>query len=185
MSIGIAFKSFFKILSNSDFAQKVKVLLQPPMDTPPMETKIPLQKKEATAILPLQVQNSKRSEAVTLLSALQRDARLIDFLMEDITAYDDAQIGAAVRDVHKKSKDSLQKMFAIEAASSFTEGNNTKVPENFDQGLYTLTGTVRGKGPFNGTVEHAGWKITKAEIPVWNGSLESASIIAPIEIEVK
>lgn len=183
MSLGLAFKSFFKILSDVEFALKVKSLLNPISEAPKVVISETHAKIEKTTVViekkPL------RSEAVTLLSALQRDARLIDFLMENITTYDDAQIGAAVRDVHKKSKDSLQKMFAIESASSLTESNNTKVPENFDQGLYTLTGKVSGKGPFNGTVEHAGWKITKAEIPLWNGSPESATIIAPIEVEVK
>ena len=139
--------------------------------------------KAPTIIEPIKKQ--VRSDAVTLLSALQRDARLVDFLMENIKDYKDEQIGAAVRDVHKKSKDVLQKMFAIEPASTLTEGNNIKVPENFDQGLYTLTGKVTGKGPFNGSVEHAGWKVSKTEIPLWNGSAESASTISPIEVEVK
>src|SRR5262245_48893552 len=36
-----------------------------------------------------------------VLAVLQRDGRLIDFLEEDIDAYPDAQIGAAVRDIHR------------------------------------------------------------------------------------
>jgi len=35
--------------------------------------------------------------AVQILSILQRDARLVDFLMEDVSAYSDEQVGAAVR----------------------------------------------------------------------------------------
>lgn len=179
MSLGLAFKTFFKILSNSDFAQKVKNI---------NTLEVPHIKETIVAPKPVTVEPVKkqtRSEAVTLLSALQRDARLIDFLMENIKDYDDAQIGAAVRDVHKKSKDVLHKMFAIEPSSSLTEGQNIKVPENFDQGLYNLTGKISGKGPFNGNVEHAGWKVTKTEIPLWSGTLESANTIAPIEVEVK
>src|SRR5436309_12233646 len=38
--------------------------------------------------------------AVQMLALLQRDGRLVDFLMEDLTAYSDGQIGTAVRDVH-------------------------------------------------------------------------------------
>ena len=76
-------------------------------------------------------------------------------------------------------------MFAIESASNLTEGNSIKVPENFDQGQYTLIGKISGTGPFNGTVEHAGWKITKSDIPIWNGTPDSATIIAPVEVEVK
>lgn len=179
MSLGLAFTSFFKILSNASFAQKVRSLNLP--DSPIIKEPIPLQKQ----IIEEPIKKQTRSEAVTLLSSLQRDARLIDFLMENIKDYDDAQIGAAVRDVHKKSKDVLQKMFSIEPVSSLSEGQPIKVPENFDQGQYTLTGKISGKGPFNGNLEHAGWKVTKAEIPLWNGTSESANIIAPIEVEIK
>lgn len=183
MSIGLAFKSFFKILSDKDFAQKVNKLLNPVDESAkPEKIEAPFKNEKASSI---PEKKPLRSEAVTLLSALQRDARLIDFLMENIKDYEDSQIGAAVRDIHKKSKDSLQKMFAIESASSLNEGNNIKVPENFDQGLYSLAGKISGNGPFNGTVEHSGWKITKTEIPIWNGTMESVSIIAPIEVEVK
>src|SRR5260370_10209281 len=36
-----------------------------------------------------------------VLAVLQRDGRLIDFLAEDIDSYSDAQIGPAVRDIHR------------------------------------------------------------------------------------
>ena len=39
--------------------------------------------------------------AVQILAALQREGRLIDFLEEDLSAYEDAQIGAAVRNIHQ------------------------------------------------------------------------------------
>jgi hypothetical protein len=179
MSLGLAFSSFFKILSNANFAQKVRDLNNP--ESPQIKEPTPTPKP----IVEEPIKKQSRSEAVTLLSSLQRDARLIDFLMENIKDYEDAQIGAAVRDVHKKSKEVLQKMFAIEPASTLTEGQSIKVPENFDQGLYILTGKISGKGPFNGSLEHAGWKVTKTEIPLWNGTNESANIIAPTEVEVK
>ena len=49
--------------------------------------------------------------ATQVLAILQRDGRLIDFLMEDLTAYDDAQIGAAVRDVHAGSRQATAALF--------------------------------------------------------------------------
>ena len=42
-----------------------------------------------------------RSEAVTLLATLQREARFIDFVMEPLASYSDAQIVAVARDVHR------------------------------------------------------------------------------------
>ena len=47
--------------------------------------------------------------ALQLLSILQRDARLVDFLMEDVAAYSDDQIGAAVRDIHRQSREALNR----------------------------------------------------------------------------
>ena len=44
-------------------------------------------------------------ERSRFLAILQRDSRLIDFLQEDIAAYSDDQIGAAVREIHDQSRD--------------------------------------------------------------------------------
>jgi hypothetical protein len=42
-----------------------------------------------------------------MLGILQREGRLIDFLEEDVASFTDAQIGAAVRDIHKGCKKAL------------------------------------------------------------------------------
>ena len=52
--------------------------------------------------------------AVLLLSVLQREGRLVDFLMEDLGTYADAQIGAAVRDVHASCRRALASAFELE-----------------------------------------------------------------------
>ena len=44
--------------------------------------------------------NADKRLFVHLFSVLQREGRLLDFLQEDLSAFDDAQIGAAVRSVH-------------------------------------------------------------------------------------
>src|SRR5581483_11898321 len=48
------------------------------------------------------------AEPLRLLTLLQREGRLVDFLLEDIQAYDDAQVGAAVRDIHQKCQAALR-----------------------------------------------------------------------------
>src|SRR5262245_40657465 len=50
--------------------------------------------------------------AIQLLALLQRDGRLVDFLMEDLSTYSDAQIGAAVRDVHAACHGTLTRYVA-------------------------------------------------------------------------
>src|SRR5947208_227417 len=44
------------------------------------------------------------AEPLRLLAALQQEARLVDFLMEDLAGAGDAQVGQAVRDIHRKAR---------------------------------------------------------------------------------
>ena len=52
------------------------------------------------------------AEIVSFLATLQEQGRLIDFLMDDITTYDDGQVGAAARVVHQGCKAALQEHFS-------------------------------------------------------------------------
>src|SRR4051794_25531338 len=73
-----------------------------------------------------------RSDALTLLSVLQREARLVDFLKEDIAGYDDAQVGAAVRDVHRDAAAALDRLFALRPVSAEGEGAEVAIPASVD-----------------------------------------------------
>ena len=48
-----------------------------------------------------------------VLAVLQRDGRLVDFLQEDIDPYTDAQIGAAVRDIHRGCRKALRDYLTV------------------------------------------------------------------------
>ncbi len=48
-----------------------------------------------------------------LLGILQRDSRLVDFLMEDITGYSDDQVGAAVRELHDQCRDAVGRYVSL------------------------------------------------------------------------
>ena len=71
--------------------------------------------------------------AVQILSVLQRDARLVDFLMEDISGYSDEQVGAAVRDVQLQSRQTLERYLKLQPVIDGVEGDFTKT-----DGLPTL-----------------------------------------------
>ena len=79
-----------------------------------------------------------------MLAILQRDGRLIDFLMEDLTAYDDAQIGAAVRDVHAGSREALQRYFTLEPVLDDEEGRPVTLDRNVDAARVKIVGSVDG-----------------------------------------
>lgn len=175
--IWVAIQAFFRVLFNAQLADGVERLLHdespPPATTP-------------TTTTPKQtVSRPARSEALTLLAALQREARFIDFIQEPIDSYSDAQIGAAVRDVHRHASAVLQRMFALAPLLSESEGAELEVPVGFDPETYRLTGNVVGEAPYRGRLAHHGWRATQCELPQWNGRENAARVVAPAEVELK
>ena len=169
MSIGLAFKMFFKVLGNKEFAGQVSAWLDKPvLAAGKPETKAPAQ---------------VRTDAVEVLAALQREGRLVDFLQEKLDGYTDAQIGAAVRDIHRDCGSTLNRFFGIEALSNQAEGSVVTLPSDLDPGTWKLTGQV-GPNARSGKLCHHGWKITRHDIPAWTGRDTSAWVIAPAEVEV-
>ena len=125
-----------------------------------------------------------RSEAITLLATLQREARFVDFIKEPLDSYSDAQIGAAVRDVHRDCGKVLDRLFAIRSMVDQEEGSPIEVPPGFDAGRYRLTGNVAGDPPFRGRLVHHGWEAAEVQLPAWSGTQLSARVVAPVEVEL-
>ena len=125
-----------------------------------------------------------RSEALTLLATLQREARFVDFIQEPIAAYSDAQIGAAVRDIHRDCGTVLKRLFALQPVVSDGEGTELTLPTGFDAGRFRLTGKVADQPQPKGRVVHQGWEASQCELPLWTGGETAAKVIAPAEVEV-
>ena len=123
------------------------------------------------------------TEGVRLLALLQQDARLLDFLMEEITAYDDSQIGASVRDIHAKAVAVVKKYLTIEPVRPEVEGSTVTIPAGFDASAVRLVGNVAGKPPFTGILQHRGWKVTRIELPTLAEGVDG-KILAPAEVEL-
>ncbi len=141
---------------------------------------------DKTETKPAAKQQSKptRSEAVTLLATLQREARFVDFIKEPLDSYSDAQIGAAVRDVHRDCGKVLDRLFAIRTILDQEEGSTVEVPPGFDAGRYRLTGNVVGDPPFRGRLAHHGWEAAEVQLPAWSGTQGSSRVVAPVEVEL-
>jgi hypothetical protein len=125
-----------------------------------------------------------RSEAITLLATLQREARFLDFLMEPLAGYADAQIGAVARDVHRDCGAVVKRLFDPKPAVSQEEGSTVDVPKGFDAGRFRLTGNVTGEPPYHGRLVHPGWEAAKCDLPTWTGTKDSARVIAPAEVQL-
>ena len=120
--------------------------------------------------------------ALQLLAILQRDARLVDFLMEDIAGYADDQVGAAVHELHDQCRDSLRRAIALEPVIDGVEGTFAKAPST-DSSVVKFIGNVPAKPPSGGTLRHKGWKAVKIDLPALAG--KDANVIAPAEIEIE
>ncbi|MCD6293453.1 MAG: DUF2760 domain-containing protein [Deltaproteobacteria bacterium] len=126
-------------------------------------------------------ENQRRT--LHLLSLLQREGRLVDFLEENLKDYDDAQIGAAVRSIQENCQKTLKKYLKIEAVIDREEDEEIAVEKGFDASAIKLTGNVSGEPPFKGTLQHRGWRVGQFDLPTLSGSPDPA-VIAPAEVEI-
>ena len=122
--------------------------------------------------------------AVQMLSILQRKGRLIDFLQEDIQAYDDAQIGAAARNVHAGCREALQEHVDLEPILDEPESSTVTIEDGFDAHQIRLTGDVTGDPPFQGTLRHHGWRVTRLDLPQQMQSKNENRVVAAAEVEL-
>ena len=182
MRLGLALKAFFRALRDRTFAEQLDRLMQGQALTLSTMTEVLLADRLRADMV---AQGPTRSDALTLLTTLQREARLIDFLMEDLSGYDDAHISAAARDVHRACAAALERMFALRPLRYQEEGAHVEILAGYDPVQVTLTGNVTGQLPLRGILVHHGWQATQCELPAWSGQEESARVIAPAEVEVQ
>lgn len=121
--------------------------------------------------------------ALALLSSLQTEGRLVDFLQENITPYSDDQIGAAVRAIHEGCRKALVERMGFEPVLRGNEGDEITVPEGFDPSAIRLTGNITGHPPFRGTLRHHGWRAIKVKLAERPAG-QDPNIIAPAEVEI-
>jgi hypothetical protein len=121
--------------------------------------------------------------ALQLLGMLQRDARILDFFMEDITPYSDDQVGAAARDIHSNTREMLIRHFAPVPVIDAVEG--TSVKSSGDAATTKFIGNVPASGkPSGGILRHKGWRASTASLPKLN-TRQDLAVLAPAEIEVE
>ena len=143
----------------------------------------------AAAVQPLRVPppaNQAEAEIVSFLATLQAKGRLVDFLMDDINAFNDAQVGAAARVVHAGCKAALQEHFRIAPVRSESEGATVQVPAGYAADEYRLLGKISGQAPFSGVLVHHGWRTDQVKLPrILRESSDRLPTIAPAEVELK
>lgn len=121
--------------------------------------------------------------ALQLLGLLQKEARFIDFIKEDIAAFGDADIGIAARVVHEGCNRAINEHFTLAPVRNEQEGSKITLSEGFDAAAVRLTGNIVGTAPFTGTLVHKGWQVTSIRLPKLTSEY-NAAIVAPAEVEL-
>lgn len=137
----------------------------------------------APAPEPVILKESTPDAALQLLGLLQKEARFIDFIKEDIAVYSDADIGIAARVVHEGCNKVLNEHFSLEPIRAEQEGGMVTLPQGFDAASVRLTGNIVGQAPFTGMLIHKGWQVKTINLPKLTEGYNPA-IIAPAEVEL-
>ncbi|HEY3357036.1 MAG TPA: DUF2760 domain-containing protein [Polyangia bacterium] len=169
--IKLAFVAFFRVLLGKPLPEDLVPKLPPPPAPKQIEAPPPAPKPEAGP------------GALQLLGLLQREGRLVDFLTESIDGYEDAEIGAAVRDIHRGCRKVLDEHFGIEPVMTGAENEAVVIEPGFDPNRVRLTGNLGGQPPFKGTLRHRGWRAKKVKLPKLADGMD-ATILAPAEVEL-
>jgi hypothetical protein len=123
------------------------------------------------------------SAALQLLSLLQREGRLVDFLQQEIASFSDADIGAAARVVHEGCRKALRAHATIEPVRKEDEGARVTLPAGFAPDEVKLVGDVKGEPPYAGVLRHRGWRATRVDLPQLVGG-HDVRILAAAEVEL-
>jgi hypothetical protein len=161
---GLAWQAFRRTSTDAAFAEKVNALVNPPPPEPPKPVK-------------------RSAEPLRLLSLLQREGRLLDFLLEDISGADDKQVGAGVRELHRKAQAVLKEHLTLEPVLPQREEETVEVPAGFDPSAIRLTGNVSGRPPFRGTLKHHGWRVKDYKLAAPPEG-QDEFVVAPAEVDL-
>ncbi|CAB3721346.1 DUF2760 domain-containing protein [Paraburkholderia phenoliruptrix] len=182
--ITLAVSAFFRILGDGEFAAAVLRVRDGGASAPTTaSTPTPAPSPAPKAAPAPTLKEASPDAALQLLGLLQRDARFIDFVEEDIKRFSDADIGAAARLVHEGCRATLREHFTIRPVRDEAEGSRVTLQEGFDASAIRLTGNVVGKAPFVGSISHRGWRVTEVRLPKLAES-HNAKVIAPAEVEL-
>lgn len=182
--VSYAARCFFAVLSRGEVPADIAPEVVGAAATPaPVQEKAPLP-------LPAERAEARPAEestdrAVQLLTLLQRDGRLVDFLREDIAPYQDAQIGVAVRELHASCCKALEQYVTLEPVIDGEEDRPVTVQEGFDPAAIKLVGNVTGRPPLRGLLRHRGWRVARINLPPLPPEGAGREVVAPAEVEIQ
>jgi hypothetical protein len=176
-----AFRCFLAILFHAEIPQDIAGKLVKPVApaATPAAAAPPVSRLKESPPPPAE----SLDRAVQMLALLQRDGRLIDFLAENISAYPDVQLGAAVRNIHETCGQALERYVTLEPILDFEEEQPVTVPAGIDPASIKLIGNVVGAPPVRGVLRHRGWRVKQLNLPPLPQG-DARMVVAPAEVEL-
>ena len=132
---------------------------------------------------PIVLKEAAPDAALQLLGLLQKEARFLDFIQENVAAYSDADVGIAARVVHEGCSKVIKEHFTLDCVLHEQEGSKVTLEHGFDATRVRLTGNIIGNAPFTGHLIHKGWQVSEMNLPKLTAG-HDAKIIAPAEVEL-
>jgi len=170
-----AFRAFFSLIFHGRIADDILAEFAAPAAAPVRVPAAPVEARVESRV-------ESNDRAAQILAILQRDGRLVDFLMEDLGAYSNEQVGAAVRDVHRGCRQALDKYATLAPVFDAVEGSAVTVDAGSDAARVKVVGNAAGSPPFRGVLRHRGWDATRLELPPLPAT--GRSVLAPAEVEI-
>ena len=171
LKISLAFRCFFALLMHDQIS-------------PELMTELGLMRKREEKPAPPPPPVMKVSDgALQLLGILQRDGRLLDFLLEDISPYSDEQVGSAARSMQGPCRETLNRYLTIAPVIDGVEGTFVQAPSK-DPATVKFLGNVPAAAPSGGLLRHRGWAVKDIRLPVL-APKQNVSVLAPAELEVE
>src|SRR5262249_19634591 len=160
--LGLAWSAFSRVMGDPALAAKVQPLLAPPDPT---------------------VKPKRSGEPLRLLTILQREGRLLDFLLEDVSAASNEDLGAGVREIHSKSQAALKEHLVRARGGPQRGGERAEVRAGFARSATRLPGNVHGAPPFRGPVKHRGWRVKDYKLAAPPEGQDEL-VVFPAEVEI-
>ena len=158
--LGLGLKALIRVMQDEKLAEKVAPMLDPAPDDKPS------------------------GERLHVLTVLQRESRLIDFLLEDLSGFDDSQIADAVRDIQPKSQATLKKYLEIAPVIDAEEDARVDVPKGFDPSAIQVTGEFEGDPPYKCTLCHPCWIVKEIKLATPPEGQDDF-VLQPAEVEIQ
>jgi hypothetical protein len=189
MRIFQAIAVFFKVLFQARFAAKVRDLDEISRKAEALQ--VTLEKDSARHKLEIeQLRSAPKEEhgnfeegAYALLSLMQKEARFLDFVQENLQEIPDAQVGAVSKRIHKDLTKLFKQFLKVEPVFDSAENQKVSIEEGFEPAEIQLSGNVEKKPPLEGILRHKGWMVDSLNLPR-RTSAARTKVLQPAQVEV-